>query len=87
MATHMKTTIDIADALFDEAKKLARERSTTLREVVETALRRELAEAEAKPRKPFKLRDASVRGQGLQPGIDLSDRDQMLDLIYERRRW
>lgn len=85
MGTHMKTTIDISDALFDEAKKLARERSTTLREIVETALRRELAEAKAKPRRAFKLRDASVRGRGLQPGIDLSNREQILDLIYRRR--
>lgn len=87
MGTHMKTTIDISDALFEEARKLARERSTTFREVVERALRREIEEAEAKPRKPFKLRDVSVRGQGLQPGIDLSDRDQILELIYRRRGW
>ncbi len=85
MGDHMKTTIDISDALFEEAKKLARERDTTLREVVETALRRELVEAKAKPRKPFKLRKVAFRGDGVQPGIDLEDWAQIRSLIYEGR--
>lgn len=38
----MKTTLDLPDDLLIEAKTLAARRRTTLRAVVETALRREL---------------------------------------------
>lgn len=40
----MKTTVEIADALLAEAKKFARERDITLRELIESGLRKELAE-------------------------------------------
>ena len=80
----MKTTIEISDALLEEAKRLARERGTTLRAVLEAALRREVA-APAEPRKKFKLRDGSFRGEGVQPGIDLSDWSQIRRIIYEGR--
>jgi hypothetical protein len=43
----MKTTLDIDDALLIEAKTVAARRRTTLRAMVEHALRRELAPAAA----------------------------------------
>ena len=81
MVTHMKTTIDIADPLLAEAKSVAAKEGTTLRELVEQGLRQVLATR----RQPgtFKLRDASVRGNGLQPGIREGDWEQIRDLIYE----
>ena len=83
MGTHMKTTIEISDALLEEAKRVARQRGTTLRAVLEAALRREVA-TPAEPRKKFKLRDGSFKGgSGLQPGIDLSDWSQIRRIIYE----
>jgi hypothetical protein len=41
----MKTTLDLDDALLTEAKTVAAKRRTTLKAIVEHALRRELAPA------------------------------------------
>lgn len=84
MVTHMKTTIDIADSVLESAKAAAAREGTTLRALVEEGLREVLGKRRAKA-KPFKLRDASFRGDGLQPGVDLNDREAMLRLIYEGR--
>ena len=59
MGTHMKTTIDISDALFAEAKDEAARRGVTLRSLVEEGLERVLRDA---PSTPFVLRDCSVGG-------------------------
>ena len=77
----MKTTIDIADRLLRDAKREAAKRGTTLREVVESALRSHLAESERRP--AFVLRDASVPGRGLQPGIEEGDWESIRSLIYQ----
>ena len=45
MVTHMKTTLDLPDDLLIEAKTLAARRKTTLKAVVESALRREIRPA------------------------------------------
>jgi hypothetical protein len=71
MGTHMKTTVEIADALFADARKLAVKEKVTLRSLIEDGLRRVLKERRA-PRK-FKLRDLSVKGGGLRPGVSWSD--------------
>lgn len=65
MGTHMKTTIDLSDALFSAAKAHAATHDTTLRALIEQSLARTLREAAST--RPFKLRDASVRGKGLTP--------------------
>lgn len=67
MGTHMKTTVEIADPLFDAAKKEAERSGCTLRDLIEVGLRNEL-ERRAKETKPFVLRDMSVHGGGLVPG-------------------
>ena len=59
----MKTSIDISDALFSAVKSLALQRKTTLGALVEEGLRRVLADAAAKTRPAFKLKDARVRGK------------------------
>lgn len=67
----MKTTVEIADPLFAEAKREAHEAGITLRELIEAGLRRILDERKRQT-KPFKLRDASVKGT-LQPGVRIDD--------------
>jgi len=63
----MKTTVEIADPLFDAAKKEAERSGCTLRDLIEVGLRNEL-ERRAKETKPFVMPDASVRGE-LMPGV------------------
>jgi hypothetical protein len=62
MGTHTKTTIDIADPLFERARKLAEREGTTLRALVEEGLQHVLERKTTI--RPFKLRDASYRGPG-----------------------
>lgn len=64
MVAHMKATLELPDSLFDEARAAAWEDKTTLRDLAEQGLREVLARRSQ--RQPFKLRDASFRGQGVQ---------------------
>jgi hypothetical protein len=79
----MKTTIDIPEPLLDEARKTAAREGTTLRSLVEQGLRQVIAERAR--RKPFRLRDASVGGEGLRPELRDAGWDQIRDIIYEGR--
>lgn len=80
----MKTTLEIADPLLREARKIATRDNTTLRALVEQGLRQVVAEK--KKDKPFRLRDASFKGDGLQPDVANLNWQEILDLAYERRR-
>jgi hypothetical protein len=62
MAAHMKTTLDLSDALFFDAKQTAKQHQTTLRALIETGLRRVLDDLKAPNKPAFKLRNASVLG-------------------------
>jgi len=79
----MKTTIDISESLLSAAKKAAARDDTTVRALVEEALRRALAERQA--REPFRLRRASFAGQGLRPELAEAGWDRLRDLSYEGR--
>lgn len=81
MGTHMKTTIDIADRLLEQAKRRAREENRTLRDLVEEALRRLLAESD-REKEPFRLRRHPFRGTGTPPGIAEGDWEKIRELIY-----
>ena len=83
MASHMKTTIQIPDSLFQEARRLAQRENTTLKALVEQALRRTLAERKA--RGNFKLRKATFKGRGLQPRLAGASWEQIRDLSYKGR--
>jgi hypothetical protein len=69
MASHMKTTVQIADALLAEAQALAAKERTTLKALVNEGLRK-VIDAH-KTAKPFKLKDGSFRGgRGFQPEFE-----------------
>ncbi len=74
----MRTTIDIDDRLLALAKKQAVEKGTSLRKVIESALRRALLQPEKGPAR-FRLEWKTVRGKRA-PRVDISDRDA----LYER---
>ena len=79
----MKTTVDIADPLLEQAKKLAAREGTTLKVLIERGLGQVLAERKSRP--PFRLRDASFGGAGLQPGVAGLTWDRIRELVYEGR--
>jgi hypothetical protein len=81
----MKTTIDIADGLLAELRRIGERDGLTMRELVDEGVRKVIAERSA-TRPTFVLRDASVTGGGPQPGIDLSNWEQLRSLIYPPER-
>ncbi|MBD3006684.1 type II toxin-antitoxin system VapB family antitoxin [Streptomyces sp. 5-10] len=84
MVSHMKTTVEISDALLDEARRTAREEGTTLRALIEEGLRSVLAQ-HAHRSHSFTLQDASVGGEGLQPGAQGASWEQLRGLAYGDR--
>lgn len=83
MLRHMRTSLDLPDALFAKAKRLARARGTTLRELAIEGL--EAVLDRHRRRAPFLLRDASYGEGGLADGLDETDWDRIRDLAYEGR--
>ncbi len=80
----MKTTLEIADPLLDEARRIAARDGDTLRSLVEQGLRKVVAERRSRAKR-FKLRDASVGGEGLQEEFLNAPWERMRNLIYEGR--
>ncbi len=81
MATHMKTTIEISDALLEEAKAVAAEEGTTVRALVESGLRYRVAEHRAHYG-TFKLRDEAFDGEGIAPELRAASWERIRDLAY-----
>ncbi len=82
--THMKTTIEISDPLLRRAKRLAAKRGTTLRAVIEDALRTELAALEAGTAGAG-VRTHTFTGRGLKAGLAWGDWSAIRALAYEGR--
>ena len=79
MLSCMRTTVDINDELLRAAKSHAARDRRTLKAIVEQALRQFLAGpastvADGPPIPVF-------RGQGMQPGVDLTDNAALEDLM------
>jgi len=79
----MKTTVEISDALADEARSVARREKTTLRALIEAGLRQVLRDRRRRSR--FRLRDASFGGRGLQPEFPDGDWQRIREAAYQGR--
>jgi hypothetical protein len=79
----MKTTVDIPDSILEEARKLAAREGSTVRALVEQGLRRLISER--KRTGAFRLRKATFKGEGLQPGAAGVSWERIRDMAYEGR--
>jgi hypothetical protein len=77
----MKTTIELPDPLFAQARRYASARKMTMKAMIEQGLRKVMAEK--KSEQPFKLRDGSVGGNGLTPEFQNATWEQLRHAIYE----
>ena len=75
----MKTTLNLNDQVLLQAKGQAAQHGITLTKFVEDALREKLM-GDRHRRPAFKLRMRTVRGYA-PPGVDISDRDALYDVI------
>ncbi len=75
----MKTTVEIPDPLFRQAKTYAATHGMTLREVFETGVRA-VVEGRTPPARKFKLKTITTKGQGL---VCDGDWETIRSLIYE----
>ena len=81
MAAHMKTTIEIADALLEEARVIAAAEGTTVRALVESGLRWRVAEHRSHYG-IFKLKDEAFDGEGIAPDLRAASWERIRDLAY-----
>ncbi len=79
----MKTTVEISQPLLNEARRMAVREKTTLRALLEEGLRKVLEDR--RPRRGFRLRKATFRGRGLQPGVADADWETVRALAYKGR--
>jgi hypothetical protein len=84
MVTHMKTTVEISDSLLTEAKDVATRQGTTLRSLLEAALRAELDRRRTAPA-PYRLVDVAVGDPNVVVDLGGEGWAHALDAIYEGR--
>lgn len=77
----MKTTLDIADPLLNQVRKIALRDGDTLRSLVEQGLRKVVAERGAKVQ-PFALQDCSVGVRGARSAYETLHWRDKRALIY-----
>lgn len=80
----MKTTVEISDALLEEARKIALREDVTVRTLIEQGLRHVIAQRKQR-RGPFRLRKATFRGQGLTAEARAAGWERLGELAYEGR--
>lgn len=80
----MRTTVNIDENLLAEAKAVAARTRRTLGDVVDDALRAVLVDRAA-PRQRARVVLPTDGGSGLQPGVDLEDKEAMAELLGDNR--
>ncbi len=78
----MKTSIQIPNSLFEEARKLAHQERTTLKALMEEGLRR--ITSGLKKRKGFHLHKTTFKGNGNQPHLEDASWNRIRELSHER---
>lgn len=78
----MKTTVEIPDALLEQARQLAASEGSTVRALIEEGLRRVLMERQ-RQNSGFRLRKVSVSGMGLQTQVASASWEAIRALAYE----
>jgi hypothetical protein len=79
----MKTTVEIPDALLQEARNVAAREGTTVRAMVEQGLRQVLSHR--KKARAFRLRKATFKGTGLQQEVSGASWERIREMAYEER--
>ena len=79
----MRTTLNLDDELFRALKKRAAETGRTMTQLVDEALR-EMLERSSDPSVAHDIPWVTVRGK-VRPGIDITDRDSLLEAMEGRR--
>jgi hypothetical protein len=81
----MKTTIELPDALYAQARRYAAGRGMTMKALIEHGLRKAMTEKKNEPK--FKLRDRGFDGgaPGLTPEFQNASWERIRDAIYEGR--
>ncbi len=81
MVRRMRTTLNVDEHLLRSAKELAARSDRSVGEVVDDALRTFLAERHSP--EASRVRLPVYGGSGLQPGVDLEDKDALAALLHE----
>jgi hypothetical protein len=79
----MRTSIDIPDPLLRRARKLARARGTTLRQLFLDGLR--FVVERDSGGSPYQMKDCSFGEGGLADGLSWTDSERMNELAYGDR--
>ena len=81
MGTHMKTTVEISDALLAEARAVASRERTTIRALLDEGLR--LALKQRQRQRKFTLRRVTFKGKGLRPELQGAPWSRIRELAYD----
>lgn len=79
----MKTTVDISDSLYEEARIIAAGEKSSIKALIEEGLRKVIEER--KHRQHFKLRKATFKWNGLQAELADASWDKIREKVYEGR--
>ncbi len=79
----MKTTVEISDSLYEEARIIAAGEKSSIKALIEEGLRKVIEER--KHRQHFKLRKATFKGNGLQAELADASWDKIREKVYEGR--